>query len=58
MDLNYLYQRHQVSLFMAEHGSCNQVRQIHGEFADLYSARIAKARQSRTPPREPFESGR
>ena len=33
---------------MAERASCDQVRRIHGEFADLYSARIAKARQSRT----------
>jgi hypothetical protein len=48
MDLNYLVQRHQVSLFMAEHGSCARVRQIHGEFAERYAARIAEARQSRT----------
>jgi hypothetical protein len=48
MDLNYLYQRHQVSLFMAEHGSSAHVRRIHGEFADLYAARIVEARQSRT----------
>ena len=49
MDLNYLYHRHQISLFMAEHGSSDQVRRVHGEFADLYSARITEARQSRTP---------
>jgi hypothetical protein len=47
MDLNYLYQRHQISLFMAENGSCDQVRRVHGEFADLYAARIADARQGR-----------
>lgn len=48
MDLNYLYQRYQVSLFMAEHGSSDQVRRIHDEFVGLYAARIAEARQSRT----------
>ena len=48
MDLNYLYKRHQVSVFMAENGSCDQVRRIHGEFAERYAARIAEARQSRT----------
>ena len=48
MDLNYLYQRHQISLFMAENGSSDQVRRVHGEFADGYAARIADARQFRT----------
>jgi len=48
MDLNYLYQRHQVSLFMAEHGPSAPVRKIHGEFVDLYAARIAEARRPRT----------
>ncbi len=48
MDLNYLYQRHQVSLFMAEHGSSAHVRQIHGRFAEGYAARIAEVRQCRT----------
>ena len=47
MDLNYLYQRHQVSLFMAENGCSDRVRRIHGRFADLYAARIAEARKSR-----------
>jgi len=46
MDLNYLYQRHQISLFMAENGSSDQVRRVHGEFADLYAARISEARRS------------
>jgi hypothetical protein len=49
MDLNYLYQRHQISLFMAENGSSERARRVHGEFADLYAARIAEARQSRAP---------
>ena len=47
MDLNYLYQRHQVSLFMSENGCSDQVRRVHGKFADLYAARIAEVRQSR-----------
>jgi len=51
MDLNYLYQRHQISLFMAENGSTGQVRRVHGKFADLYAARISEARQSRAPVR-------
>jgi hypothetical protein len=46
MDLNYLYQRHQISLFMAENASSDQVRRVHGEFADLYAARISEARRS------------
>jgi len=48
MDLNYLYQRHQISTFMAENGSSDQVRRIHGEFAERYAARISEARRSRT----------
>jgi hypothetical protein len=47
MDLNYLYKRHQVSLFMATNGASSLVRRIHGEFAERYAARIAEARQSR-----------
>lgn len=49
MDLNYLYQRHQISLFMAENASTEPVRRVHGKFADLYAARIADARQWRAP---------
>jgi hypothetical protein len=48
MDLNDLYQRHQVSLFMAEHASSDHVRRLHREFADLYAARIVEERRSRT----------
>jgi hypothetical protein len=51
MDLNYLLQRRQISLFMAEHGSSDEVRRVHREFADLYAARIAEAAQSRAPRR-------
>jgi hypothetical protein len=46
MDLNYLYQRHQISLFMAANGSTDQVRRVHGEFAAQYAARITEAKQA------------
>ena len=46
MDLNYLYQRHQISLFMAENGSSQEVRQIHREFGKRYAKRIADAKQA------------
>lgn len=45
VDLNYLYHRHQFSLFMAEHADCEQARQIHREFGERYAARIAEARE-------------
>jgi hypothetical protein len=48
MGLNYLYQRHQISLFMAENGSTDQVRRVHCEFARLYAARITEAKQAHT----------
>lgn len=44
MDLNYLYQRHQVSLFMADNAASAQARQIHRELADRYASRIAEAK--------------
>lgn len=49
MDLNYLYQRHQVSLFMAENAACEQSRRAHQALADGYAARIAGARGPRSP---------
>jgi hypothetical protein len=48
MDLNYLFHRHQVALFMAQNASCERSRRIHGEFAERYGARIAEARVDRT----------
>ena len=51
MDLNYLYRRHQISLFMAENGSTDRVRRVHGEFAHLYAARITEAKQTHTAAR-------
>jgi hypothetical protein len=44
LDLNYLYQRHLVSLFMAENATSETVRQIHREFGQRYAARIADAK--------------
>ena len=49
MDLNYLYRRQQISLFMAEHGSSDQARRVHGGLADLYASRIAEAKRAHTP---------
>lgn len=46
MDLNYLYQRHQISLFMAENGPTDHLRRVHGEFAHLYAAQITDAKQA------------
>ena len=53
MDLSYLYQRHQVSLYMAEHAISAEARRVHGEFADSYAARIAGAR----PPKPALRVG-
>jgi hypothetical protein len=44
MDLNYLYHRHQVALFMADNADCEQSRHAHRELADAYAARIAQAK--------------
>ena len=44
MDLNYLYQRHQISLFLAENASSETVRRIHREFGQRYAKRIADAK--------------
>jgi hypothetical protein len=41
VDLNYLYQRHQVSLFRSENAGCEQARRIHRELADRYADNIA-----------------
>ncbi len=44
MDLNYLYQRHFISLYMAENAACNCSRIAHEKLAEGYAARIAEAR--------------
>jgi hypothetical protein len=47
MDLNYLYHRHQVSLFMAANAKSEGARRVHGELMELYAARIADVRSPR-----------
>lgn len=46
-DLNYLYKRHQISLYMAEHAGCAQSRDAHRGLTDAYAALIASARRGR-----------
>lgn len=53
MDLNYLYQRHQISLYMAEHAASEPARLAHRELTAGYAARIAGVKSSR----QPFEIG-
>jgi len=47
MDLNYLYHRHQVSLFMADNAASHEVRRIHRELAHRYAGQIADAKRPR-----------
>jgi len=47
MDLNYLYQRHQVSLFMSENAACDRSRSAHRGLTDAYASLIASARRGR-----------
>lgn len=44
MDLNYLYHRHQVSVFMALNAACSRSRSAHSGLADGYARSIAAAR--------------
>lgn len=46
MDLNCLFHRHQISLFMAENAASEEARSVHRELASRYAARIAGARCS------------
>jgi len=41
VDLDYLYQRHQISWLMVENATDATVRQVHREFGHRYAARIA-----------------
>lgn len=43
MDLNYLYRRHQISAFMADHATSEAARRVHRELAQAYASRIAAA---------------
>lgn len=47
MDLNYLYQRHQVSLFMPVNAANQAARASHLSLSHAYAARIAALRESR-----------
>lgn len=44
MDLNYLYQRQQVSHFYATNAACDDVRIAHRMMADAYGALIKQAK--------------
>jgi hypothetical protein len=44
VDLNYLYQRHQVSIFRAVHAASAAARRAHRGLADGYAVLIAAAR--------------
>lgn len=44
MDLNYLYQRHQVALFRADNAACGHSRNVHNAMADAYASRIARSK--------------
>ena len=44
VDLNYLYRRHQISLFMADNADSEQARRKHCALAKGYAARIADAK--------------
>lgn len=39
-DLNYLYMRHQVSLFRSQNAACEPSRRAHAEMACAYADRI------------------
>jgi hypothetical protein len=53
VDFNYLYERHQVSLYMAEHAASEEARQAHLELAARYRARIAVGKQPNANPGRP-----
>ena len=48
MDLNYLYQRHSISLVMSEKAACDSSRIVHRKLAEGYWARIMDAKLSGT----------
>jgi hypothetical protein len=49
MDLNYLYQRHCVSLQMAEQAACDCSRMVHQRLAEGYAVLIEDAKVNGTP---------
>lgn len=46
MDLNYLYHRHQVSVFMAANAASDEARSAHRELAERYALQIADAKSA------------
>jgi len=48
MDLNYFYQRQQVSDFMSENAACDCSRIVHRKMADAYALLIANAKIAAT----------
>jgi hypothetical protein len=44
MDLNYFYQRQQVSDFMSNNAACDCSRLVHRKMADAYALLIANAK--------------
>lgn len=44
MDLNYLYHRRQISLFMADNAASEAARRVHLELAETYADRITAAK--------------
>jgi hypothetical protein len=49
MDFNYLYHRHQVSMFMSENAASDEARASHRGLARGYAAKIASALRDRRP---------
>ncbi len=50
MDLNYLYHRHQVSLFNADNAACEESRRAYLGLVAAYAARIEEAKCKRPQP--------
>ena len=46
MDLNYLYKRHQISLFKSENATCPQARDAHRGLAVSYATEIERTRNA------------
>ena len=53
VDFNYLYERHQVSLYMAENAPSKKARQVHRELAGRYRARISEGKRAAAVPVAP-----
>ena len=47
MDLNYLYQRQQVSRFNADNAACGNSRDAHERMAEAYGLLIEQAKNGR-----------